>query len=373
MRLGINARRLEGQPLGVARYIEYLLRHWATMLQPDDHATLYVREPLPPGRVPDGPFSARVVRPKLRGFMWENLRLPGAIRGEDVFFGPSYSLPLRYRGKTVVTIHSVNEVQEGTHPWWYPFTFTQIYRASALKADRVIVPSQSVKADIQEAYGVEAAKIAVVGQGADDDFRPVEDEDVLRATRLEQLGEDRPYVVFVGKLSQRRNIGTLIRAFGHVKREHGIPHALLLMGPNHLNLPLAETAREAGVSADVIQTDGKVSSHAELAAVYSAADLYVTASLYEGFSLTLAEALACGTPVVASNRGALSEIAGDAAVLVDDPVEEEVAAAIWKVLGDKELQAELRHRGPERARMFRLEETARQTLAVLREVGSETR
>src|SRR5581483_1172391 len=197
--IGVNARRLEGQPLGVARYIEYLLQHWTSMLAQDERVTLYMREEPPAGRVPgNGRYRVEVKRPKLRGFMWENLRLAPGIHGVAVFFGPSYSLPLPYRGRTVVTIHSVNEVQEGTHPWWYPFTFTRIYRASARKADCVIVPSLSVKQDIQEAYGIDAERIAVVGEGADDDFRPVEDEEVLRRTRIEQLGEDRPYVVFVG-------------------------------------------------------------------------------------------------------------------------------------------------------------------------------
>src|SRR5262249_11770517 len=154
-----------------------------------------------------------------RGFLWETLRLGPAARRVDVLFGPSYSLPLGFRGPTVVTIHSVNEVQEGTHPWWYPFTFTRVYRASARKADRVIVPSEAVKDDIQRAYGIAAEKIAIVPQGADDDFRPVTDEETLRRTRIEQLGSDTPYAVFVGKLSQRRNIPLLIEAFGSlVKR-----------------------------------------------------------------------------------------------------------------------------------------------------------
>ena len=86
----------------------------------DESATLYVREPLASDRVPDGPFATARPAPEAHGLLWENVRLAPAIRDVDVFFGPSYSLPLPYRGTTVVMIHSVNEVQEGTHPWWYP-------------------------------------------------------------------------------------------------------------------------------------------------------------------------------------------------------------------------------------------------------------
>jgi glycosyltransferase involved in cell wall biosynthesis len=371
MRIGVNARRLEGQPLGVARYIEYLLGYWAEMFEPKESATLYVREQLAPDRVPAGPFSTRVLRPKLRGFVWENLRLAPSVRDVDVFFGPSYSLPLAYRGKTVVTIHSVNEVQEGTHPWWYPYTFTNVYRASARKADRVIVPSQSVKDDIQEAYGVEADKIDIVPQGADDAFRPVEDEDVLRRTRIEQLGEDRPYAVFVGKLSQRRNIPTLIRAFAALTRERpDLPHNLLLFGPNHLNLPLEELVSELGVSDRVVQTDGVLKDHHDLVRVYSAADAYVSASSYEGFSITVVEAMASGTPVIGVDRAAFGEIVDGAGHLIDDPTVDKLKDALGRVLGDESLRRDMRARGLERARLFRWEDNARRTLEILREVAA---
>ena len=371
MRIGVNARRLEGQPLGVARYIEYLLGHWAEMFQPGEEATLYVREPLQPGRVPKGPFSTRVLKPKLRGFMWENVRLAPSIGDVDVFFGPSYSLPLAYRGRSVVTIHSVNEVQEGTHPWWYPYTFTNIYRASARKADRVIVPSQSVKDDIQAAYGVDAAKIDIVPQGADDFFRPIENQQLLRDTRIEQLGEDRPYAVFVGKLSQRRNIPMLIQAFAAlIKERPELPHNLLLFGPNHLNLPLEELVAELGVEGRVVQTDGRLADHHDLVRIYAAADAYVSASAYEGFSITVVEAMASGTPVIGINRAAFGEIVDGAGRLIDEPSVDGLKVALGDVLSDPELRSSMRARGLERARLFRWEDNARRTLEILREAAA---
>ena len=374
MRVGINARRLEGQPLGVARYIEYVLAYWAGMLAEHESATLYVREPLASDRVPNGPFSTRVLRPKLTGLLWENVRLAPAIKDVDVFFGPSYTLPLPYRGRTVVMTHSVNEVQEGTHPWWYPMTYTNLYRASARKADRVIVPSQSVKEDIQAAYGVDAGRIEIVPQGADEAFRPVDDEAILRETRIEQLGEDRPYIVFVGKLSQRRNIPMLVRAFAAlVKERPELTHKLLLFGPNHLNLPLPELVRELGVEDRVVQTDGRLKEHHDLTRIYSAADAYVSASAYEGFSITVVEAMACGTPVVGINRAAFGEIVNGAGRLIDEPSVEGLKSALGEVLGDPGLRADMRERGLERARAFRWEDNAARTLEILRDVADERR
>jgi glycosyltransferase involved in cell wall biosynthesis len=370
VRIGVNARRLEGQRLGVGRYIEYLVKHWAGQLAADEEVVLYVREPLrsadtlPPG------ISAEVVGPSLTGLAWENGPFLRAARGLDVLFCPSYTRPLLYRGRTVVAIHSMNEVESGTHPWWYRFTYTPLYRRSGRGADRVIVPSRSTLEDIRSAYGMAEAKLAVVPQGVDDSFGRVEDEDVLRATRERWVGSDRPFIVFVGKLSQRRNIPVLMRAFALAKERASLPHALLLMGPNHLGLPLDELARELGIEDSFVQTDGKVESHSELASLYSAADLYVSASAYEGFSITLVEALACGTPVVTINRAALSEIAAGAALLVDEPEPEQLADAIATVLTDEMLRSDLSERGLERAKAYQWRDAARATLEILREVAA---
>ena len=371
MRIGINARRLEGQPLGVARYIEYLLAHWRSLFRDDEEARLYVREPLPPDRLPsDRHYAVEVVRPKLQGFAWENVALARAIRDVDVFFGPSYSLPLPYRGRAVVAIHSVNEIQEGTHQWWYPLTYTRLYRASARKAARVIVPTESVRRDLEAAYGINGSRIAVVPQGVDDDFRRVEDDELLRSTRIELLGEDRPYVVFVGKLSQRRNIPLLIEAFAQATRlTPELPHKLLLFGPNHLNLPLERIAEEQGIADRVVQTDGVLERHHDLTRIYSAADAYISASAYEGFSMTAVEAMACGTPVVGVDRAAFAEIVDGAGRLVPDPSVQSLAEALAEVLVDGELRRTLGARGSERAARFRWHDIARDTLEILREVA----
>ena len=371
MRFGVNGRRLAGQRLGVARYIEYLLRYWAEQARADEQGVLYLREPIRNGdrRLVER-YETRVLPRRPDGILWENLHLPRAARDVDVLFAPGYTSPLVYSGKTVVAIHSMNEVERDTHPWWYGLTYSPIYRLSALGADRVIVPSESTKADIQRHYGLRPEKLVVVPQGADESFRPLDDEELLAATRRRWLGSDRPYVLFVGKLSQRRSIPALIRAFARAKAEHDLPHALLLLGPNHLGLGIRELSEELGVGADVFQDDGKVETHEELVAAYNAADLYVNASLYEGFSLTLVEAMSCGTPVVVADRGALGEIAGDAALLVDEPTPERLAAAIGPALQDETLRRELRERGLRRAESFRWRDTAQRTLDVLREVAA---
>jgi len=370
MRLGVNALRLSGQRLGVGRYIEYLLKYWSRMLLPSDHVTVYVRDPLESNGLGLSPaFSVRQLRPRLTGILWEHLALSPQAKGLDVLFCPSYTMPLTYRGPCVVANHSVNEVQSGTHPWWYYLTYRQRYRLSALRADVVVVPSESAKEDIQRHYGIPAERIEVIPQGVDDSFRPIHDEQVLRQTRTRYFGDDRPYILFVGKLSQRRNIPALVEAFGALKRRRRIPHGLLLVGPNHLNLPLERLVAELGVSDSVVQTDGRFADHRELIAIYNAADLFVHPSSYEGFSLTLVEAMACGVPVLTVNRAAAREIAAGCGLMVEEPTVESLTQAMELGLSDRALMRALSGKGLERARAFRYEETARKTLEVLRRVA----
>lgn len=369
-RFGIDAQRLAGQRLGVGRYIEYLLKNWDTQLASDERVVAFVRDPFDPSAFGLSDRIEVVTLPsRLKGHLWQNIVLPSRTRGVDVLFGPSYSVPLTYRGRSVVAIHSANELEAGAHQWWYQATYAQIYRASARRARAVIVPSESTKIDLQAAYGTPSAKIVVVPQGADEAFRPLDDPQLAKETRERFFGSDVPFVVFVGKLSQRRNIGNLLKAFAIARRRADLPHRLLLLGPNHVDLPLAQYIAELDLDGLVIQTDGRFASHLDLVSVYNAADAYVNASRYEGFSMTMVEALSCGTPIVASSRGALREIAGDAAILVDDPEPEALADGLVRLLTNPALAGDLRRRGTARAERFRWGPTAQQTLDVLRRVA----
>lgn len=374
MRIGVDALRLSGQRLGIGRYIEYLLKHWNTMLEPDERVVVYVREPFDPAPLglSEG-FEIRVLPSRLDGVLWEHFVLAKRWRETDVLFCPSYTIPLNYRGRTVVATHSVNEVQPGAHPWWYHLTYRQRNRLSARRADAVIVPSQSARRHVEELYGVDGAKIDIVAEGVDDDFRPLEDESVLRETRRRFFGDERPYILFVGKLSHRRSIPELVTAFAELKRSDAIPHGLLLYGPNVHDLPLDKLVAELGVADSVVQLNEKLADHRAIIPVYSAADLFVHPSAYEGFSLTTVEAMACGVPVVTVGRGAAAEIVGDTALTVDAPTAENLAVTMRRALSEPDLRARLRTAALARADELRLSATARGTLDVIRRVGRSGR
>lgn len=371
MRFGVNALRLSGQRLGIGRYIEYLLKDWDSMLSPGEQVVVYVREPFDKNDLGlSDAFEVRHLPSRHDGVRWEHLVLARRWRETDVLFCPSYTVPLHYRGRLVVATHSVNEAEPGSHPWWYHLTYRQRNKFCARRSDAVIVPSLTTKEHVQTLYGVAPDKITVVPEGAPRSFAPVEDEALLAETRRRYLGSDVPYVLFVGKLSQRRNIPALIEAFARVKHGEGLPHKLLLFGPNVLELPLDELVQRLGVSDSVVQTDGRIERHDQILPVYSGADLFVHPTAAEGFSLTIVEAMACGLPVITVGRGAVAEIVDDAAITVDAPEPGQLEAAIRRVLTDADLRSDLARRSIARAELFRLDSTARGTLDVMRQVAA---
>ena len=371
MNIGFNGQRLAGQRLGVGRYIEYLLRHWSTMLHSDDLVSLFLRaEPPEDIRTLHPQIRSHVLSSHLPGIPWETLRMGKHAKKQDVLFCPSYTSPLGFGGRTVVATHSVDEALAGTHSWKYRNTYARLYAHSARKAERVIVPSHWIRDVVIERYAVQEDRVVVIPQGADDSFSPIVDPAVLREVRCRFFGRDRPYILFVGKCSPRRNVPTLIRAFAALKHERHIPHGLLLFGPNQYGLPLEALCRELGIEGDVVQTDGRIAQHTEMVPIYSAAELFVHPSSIEGWSMTTAEAMACGAAVVAANRGGLGELARGYAKMVDAPSVESLADAIGLVIEDGALRADLQRLALTRAQSLRWRTLAARTLEVVREAAA---
>ena len=370
-RIGFNAQRLAGQRLGVGRYIEYMVERWAGLLAADEELTLYLRRSLAAAPTsPHGRLRVQLLESRMSGIPWENLRLRGAARHDDVLFCPAYTAPVGFRGVTVVATHSVTEVEPGLNSWAYRQTYSRLYGVCAREAAAVIVPGEITRRSVIEQYGVAPSRAVIIPQGADESFAPGTPEQVLREVRMRYFGADRPFLLFVGKCSARRNIPGLIEAFAIAKAEHKLPHGLLIFGPNILGLPLVEICRSFGVEGDVVQTDGVVNSHTDLVPIYSAADIFVHPSQFEGWSMTTVEAMACGTPIIASKRGGLAEVTAGNALEVDEPTPEALAHAIGRVLGDSDLRQDLQRRSRARGVQLNWGTICRNTLQVVRNAAA---
>lgn len=370
-RIGFNAQRLAGQRLGVGRYIEYMIGRWAALLEPDDELTLYLRRPVASFPMsPHGTVRAEVLESRMSGIPWENLHLRGAARRDDVLFCPAYTAPLGFRGVTVVANHSVTETEPGLNSWAYRQTYSRLYGQCAREAAAVIVPGEITRQSVIDLYGVAPSRVVIIPQGADESFCPGTPEHVLREVRMRYFGTDRPFLLFVGKCSARRNIAGLIEAFAISKAEHKLPHGLLIFGPNFLGLQLKEVCKAFGVEGDVVQTDGMVNNHTELVPIYSAADIFVHPSQFEGWSMTTVEAMACGTPIIASKRGGMAEVTAGHALDIDEPTPEALADAIGRVLGDTDLRQDLQRRSRARGLELNWGTIGRNTLQVVRNAAA---
>jgi len=279
---------------------------------------------------------------------WTHLAAGRAARGvgADLLHGVHYELPRRARLPQVVTVHDLTLL---THPEWHEPSKVRFFgwamRRAVAVADRVLCVSGTTARDLAVQLEVDPARIDVTPLGTD--LRPASGQAV--AALRERLGVDRPYLLGLGTLEPRKDLPALVRAFAALAGE--LPHTLVLAGLAGWGAgAVAEAVAGSGVR-DRILLAGYV-PEADKAALFTAADLFVYPSRYEGFGLPVLEAMACGTPVVTTTGGALPEVAGDAALLVEPGDAEAVAVAVGKLVGDPGERAALVQRGLVRAAGF---------------------
>jgi glycosyltransferase involved in cell wall biosynthesis len=366
--LAVNGLRLTGKRFGVGRYVEYLLRHWgSTEGLPFDRIKVYTPHAIDAAAEMPVGFEHHVIPSRGPNGLWEQVALPWRHRRQDLLFCPSYTVPLAARGKIVVTHLGSYEAVPHEFAWRDRLKTRLMYQLSARKADLVITVSESSKHDIQRYYGIPEGKIRVIPLGVDPAFRPLNRDDLNNEVRQRFFGTPRRYILFVGKLSRRRNIPDLIRAFGMLRSENGITHGLLLVGENSVGYDLNALARASGVEGLVQHLP--FATHSELVGIYNAADLFVYPSSYEGFGIPVLEAMACGIPTITLNNTAFREFAMDAAILADNGSAEAMHPAMATVLQSQEIRREMSARGLRRVECFGWAGIAQRTMDVLAEVA----
>jgi len=351
---------------GISRYGRNLLP--ALRALPENEYTVYLGDRnIPPDFQPDARFHLRFSRlptrrPPVR-ILWEQLFLPLALArgGARLLHSLGYVQPLLCPGRSVVTIHDLSFLIYPSHfnrtNRLYLSVFT---RQAAARADRTIADSANTKRDVVRLLGVPEEKVAVVYLGMEEVFRPLPPAEVDAFRRRRGLPER--MLLFFGTIEPRKNLGTLLEAYAACKQA-GLPHKLVVAGARGWQWePVYAAVERLGLRGDVV-FPGYV-SYGEQPLWYNAADLFVYPSLYEGFGFPPLEAMACGTPVVASGTSALPEVVGDAGLLVNPRSAAELAEAMRRVLADPDLGRALGERGLARARGFTWQTAARQTAAV---------
>ena len=301
---------------------------------------------------------------------WHLLGVPGlgrVVRRNgplDVVHAPSVAVPPKGGYRLVVTVHDAAPL---VFPETYPARGRWFHRrgiaAAARRADLVITTSQAAAAEIEEHTTIDPDRLRVVPNGVD--LGDASDDEVDSVRAAFDL-PDRPYVLWVGTLEPRKNVGVLVEAFARWAATSDVPHRLVLAGPKGWvedREAVLEPARRLG---DRVRVLGHVDG-AQLRGLYRGADVFAFPSLHEGFGLPVLEAMAQGTPVVCADIPALAEVAGAAARLVPVGDPDGWASALDDLVRDHGERERLGAAGRHHAEAFTWDRCIAETVAVYRE------
>jgi glycosyltransferase involved in cell wall biosynthesis len=306
--------------------------------------------------------------------IWHRLQVPlpadwltGPI---DLFHSPDFVLPPVRAARSILTVHDLAFLL-------YPECADASLRAylektvprSVQRADYVVADSENTRNDVICLLGVPPERVTVVPGGVDPVFKPVTDPARLAAFRR-TLGLDpvTPYILFIGVIEPRKNLMGLIEAFDILKARRSLPHKLVVAGRRGwLSEATMERAERSPYRSEII-FPGFIPEE-ELPTLYSAAEAFAFPSHYEGFGLPVLEAMACGTPVVASRASSLPEVVGDAGMQVDPDDSERLASALELLALNPEMRADFRERGIARAAGFTWDAAAQVMLDVYHKVA----
>lgn len=352
-RIAIDITELEGKPTGVGRYIHTLLKAWSH-LQPEVHLVLYHHGPavwpLPENLAHElRPVSHGLLK---AGWYFQQRMLAKALNEDkpDLLFAPAYSLPLAWRGRSVVTVHDLSfEAFPGWFPRLHGMRMRYLTRRSCQQADEIIAVSNFSRDEIVRLYGVKGRRISVIYHGVDVDPAP-------------PAAGAGGYFLMLGSLFERRYPLQVLDAFAKV-RQKGI--RLVIVGDDRRKSggDFQQEIEQRGLRDAVIWR--RYVEEQELRALLTGARGLIYLSRYEGFGLPPLEAMAAGVPAIVSARGALREIYKDHALLVQEEEPGYIADAVLALSGNESLYQEMRKKGMERAAELTVEKTGRETLEVL--------
>lgn len=369
MHIAINAQLLNTEEsyrgAGVSNYSQNLLT--ALGREPGGHRFT--------GFVSDPHFHAKNVTLRCsRGFVanplvriaWEQTALPLALKqlDADLVHGLVNVLPLATGVPGVVTVHDLSFVRMPEKlPSAKRFYLTRLCGASVAKAERVIAVSRQTADDLMDCFGVDAQKIEVVYNGVAENFSPGDAAETEQFRRSADLPAR--FLLYLGTLEPRKNLARLIDGYDRWRERDPAARDVALVlagGKGWYYDEIFQRVRERGLE-DAVHFPGFIPGP-QLPHWYRAAEAFVYPSLFEGFGLPVAEAMACGTPVICSDAASLLEVAGDAALIFPAEDTDGLVDALHTLFAQPEVGADLAQRGLARSRRFTWKQTAQETLTV---------
>lgn len=390
MKIAIDCRTILnpgfGQEAGVGHYTYYLVWH-LLRLNPETEFVLFFDKQLSAEavnalvgehtkcRVERLPFSA--YRRYMPGLYSHFLTSAAIARHEpDILHVPGGGLPLSYKGKTVLTVHDLAIFK---HPEWFPSQFIAtkfLYPKSLRLATHLIAPSKQTAKDLQDIFKIKSKKISLVHEGVQKhqhiyDVDIVSKNDVIDTDDLaRKYGVKQPYLFCLGTVEPRKNLEFLLEVYELWRRQDTHQQAQLVLAGGR-------GWKYGGVFKKIDKVNKKFSqavnylgyvSHQDKWALLENAACFVFPSLYEGFGLPVLEAMLSGTPVIASCKGSLAEIAGRGVLTPKSDDQKVWVKAIEKILNDSDARSRLIESGKKQAEKFTWEKCAQETFQVYKKL-----
>jgi glycosyltransferase involved in cell wall biosynthesis len=372
MRIGLSTSVIQRGQTGIAQYVFALLRSFAQSDAPHEFVLFVLRNDLP--LFAEFRETMEIVpvpeyfRPPVLNVAWHHTMLPRLVRQHqlDVLHIPSYRRLTRAGTcATVATIHDLAPFHvHGKYDPLRMFYARVIVRRLAQEQHAIIAISRNTARDIFRFFKVPRDRVRVIHNGLDHQrfAPPISNDGELQARNRWNLQQ--PFFLYVSRLEHPgKNHVRLIAAFNQFKQSSASPWQLVLAGKDWHGAGAIHAAIRASPFVNDIRCPGFVADR-ELPSLYHAAGAFVYPSLYEGFGMPPVEAMACGLPVLSSDRGALAEVIGDAALIVDPDDIGDLARKLRALALDGDLRQRLRERGLRQARRFEWTETAAATLEV---------
>lgn len=370
--IGIDARMFgTAEAVGIGQYTEELVRH----LLKHDHNNTYSVFVSPKAWLGFPIYAPNLnkIKAVYPHYSWaEQVGYPLVLRKAklDLIHYTNFNSPIFWREiPSVVTIHDLTLwwfAGRTQKRWWQKLAYRAAIQGACKNAKAIIAITETTKRDIIQLLKIDPNKIAVIYEAVADRYKPINNTGDIEELKR-KFNISRPYLLYVGQWRQHKNIIRLIRAFYLLRRQYKIDYQLVLAGKIDQKAPeVLATIQKLGLKSEVILT-GYIPDN-DLPYLYNGADLFVFPSLYEGFGLPPLEAMACGTPVVASNASCMPEVLGEAVEYFDPLSVESMAQVIAKVVKSYSLRQELKTLGLRQVKKYSFDQMAEQTLAVYQQV-----
>jgi len=288
----------------------------------------------------------------------------------DLVHFPHFNHPILYRKPFIVTIHDLTlSLYPGKKmtKWYHRLAYHIVIRNAVKKAKKIIAVSRNTKNDIIRFLRVDPKKITVIHNGLTKEFTFIHDVTKFDKT-LKKYKIKKPFLLYTGNWRDHKNLVRLVKAFKILKEKYYFDFNLVLTGKENSFYPeVKQTIKDLELENEII-LPGLVSEE-ELVYLYNAAFIYVFPSLYEGFGLPPLEAMACGTPVVASFSSSMPEILKDNVVYFDPYDEKDLAEKIQKLHTDVKLQTELIGKGMDLVKEYNIDDMTKKTYKLLTEIN----